>query len=180
MQSHAPQHDDARHSVRGPLRIVARLRVVGRHGFRRDFEREILRPRKFFEIFSPKSAANRTKSDAPQRADALHSVCGPPRIVARLRVVGRHDFWRDPAGFRTWNSAAAKIFRKFRSEIRCKSHKISRAAACRRSAQCLGTSLARGKAAHRRAARISARSCAIFLRPRKIFENFGPNFSEIR
>ena len=34
-QSHAPQHADARHSCWGPLKVVRRLRVTRRHGFRR-------------------------------------------------------------------------------------------------------------------------------------------------
>ena len=59
------------------------------------------------------------------------------------------------------NFAAAKNFRNFRSEIRCESHEISRAAACQRSAQCLETFMHRGKAWRRRATRISARSRAI-------------------
>ena len=75
-----------------------------------------------------------------------------------MHVVGRHGFWRVLARFRTQKFAAAKIFRKFRSEIDRKSHAISRAAACRRSAQCLGTSKGHGKAARHRAERISARS----------------------
>ena len=81
--------------------------------------------------------------------------------MRKLRVTGRHGFRRDLARFRTRNFAAAKKFRKFRSEIRCESHAISRAAACRRSAQLLGTSEGREQAAHHRAAWISARSRAI-------------------
>ena len=49
------------------------------------------------------------------------------------------------------------FFRKFRSEIRSESHAISRAAACRRSAQLLGTSEGRGQAVHHPAAWILAR-----------------------
>ena len=37
MQSHAPQHADARHSCWGPLRVVYKLRTTSRHGFLRDF-----------------------------------------------------------------------------------------------------------------------------------------------
>ncbi len=84
----------------------------------RDSGRKILRPRKIFEIFGPKSAENRTESHAPQRADARHSVWGPLWLAARLGVVGQHGFRRDLARFRTQNFAAAKIIRKFRSEIR--------------------------------------------------------------
>ena len=50
-----------------------------------------------------------------------------------------------------------EIFGRNRAEFR-------RATACRRSAPCLGTSAARGKAARRRAARISARSRIICAR----------------
>ncbi len=66
---------------------VARLRVVGQGGFRCDLDRfltqnfgVILRPRQVFENFDPKSAANRTKSRAPQRSDARHSPWGPLRV----------------------------------------------------------------------------------------------------
>ena len=52
------------------------------------------------------------------------------------------------------------VFRKFRSEIRSESHTISRAAACRHSAQLLGTSEGREQAQHQQAAWISARSHA--------------------
>ena len=63
---------------------------------------------------------------------------------------------------RSKNFAAAKIkfLRKFRSEIHRKSHEISRAAACRRTAQCLETSKARGRAVRRQSQGIWARSCA--------------------
>ena len=127
----------------------------------RDSERKILRPRKIFENFGRKSVANRMQSHAPQHADARHSSWGPLRVVRKLRITGRHGFWRDLARFRTQNLAAAKIFRKFRSEIRCESHAISRPAACRRSAQLLGTSTRRKQAAQHRTARITARSRAI-------------------
>ena len=39
MQSHAPQHANARHSCWGPLRVVSKLRTTKRHGFRRDLTR---------------------------------------------------------------------------------------------------------------------------------------------
>ena len=52
-------------------------------------------------------------------------------------------------------------FRKLRSETRCESHESSRAAACRRSAQLLGTSAGHEQAEHCQAAWISARSRAI-------------------
>ena len=177
----------------------------------RDFERKIWRPRKIFENFGRKSAANRTQSHVPQHADAPDSCWGPLRVVSKLRTTRRHGFWRDLTRFGTqnfanrnaenfrklrseiarnltrhsmptlgtdvgdlygscascaspgichgfWrdltrfrmqNFAAAKIFRKFRSEIRRESHRISRATACRRSAQSLGTSEGRGQAAAR-------------------------------
>ena len=88
------------------------------HAISRDSGREIFRPRKFFENFGPKSAANRTKSHAPHHADARHSVRGPSCLAARLGVVGQSGFRRDLARSRTQHFAAAKIFRNFRSEIR--------------------------------------------------------------
>ena len=123
----------------------------------RDFDRKISRPRNFFENFGQKFAANRTESHVPRHADARHSVWGPLRVVARLQHVWHSGFRCDLARFRSQNFATAKLFRKFRSEIRRESHRISRAAACRRSAQCLGTSEGRGQAAARVAQRISAR-----------------------
>ena len=138
----------------------------------RDFERKILRPRKFFENFDPKCAANRTESHAPRRADARHSCRGPLTVVSKLRTTKRHAFWRDLMRFRTKNFAAAKTCRTFRSEMRCTSHGISRAAACRRSAPCLGTSVARREAVHRQAARISVRSHAISNEKFRGRENF--------
>ena len=58
------------------------------------------------------------------------------------------------------------------------SHKISRAAACRRSAQLLWTSKGRKQAAHHRAAWLSARSHAVlnekFCGREKFFKNFDP------
>ena len=52
--------------------------------------------------------------------------------------------------------------RKIFENVDRKSHAISRAAACRRSAQMLGTSKGRKQAVHHKAAWISARSHAIF------------------
>ena len=66
--------------------------------------------------------------------------------MARLQHVGHSGFRRDLARFRSKNFAAAKNFRKFRSETRREPHRISRAAARRRSAQCSGTSRGRGQA----------------------------------
>ena len=89
-------------------------------------------------------------------------------------------FRRDLTQFQTNIFAAAKIFRKFRSEIRLESRTISRTAACRRSAQMSGTSKGRGKAARHRAARISARSRAIsnakFCGREIFFGKFGLKF----
>ena len=114
---------------------------------------KFLRPRKFSKI----SVRNRTQSHAPQHADTRHRCCGPLRVVSKLRTTWRHGFRRDLARFRTQNFCGRENFRKILSEIRSKSHEISRAAACRRSAQCPRTSEDRGKAVRRRAARISAR-----------------------
>ena len=83
-----------------------------------DFERKILRPRKFFENFGPRSAANRTKSHAPQRADAHYSAWRPLKLVAGLCVANRKAFGRDLARFRTKNFAAAKHREHFRSKSR--------------------------------------------------------------
>ena len=114
------------------------------------------------------------QSHAPQHADARHRSLGPLRVVSNLRTTWRHGFRRDLTRFRTQNLAAAKIFRKFRSEIRCESHAISRAAACQRSGHLLGTSQGREQAAHHLAARISARFRTQNFAAAKIFENFGP------
>ena len=126
-----------------------------------DFERKILRPRKIFEIFDPKCAAHRTESHAPRRADARHHAWGPLWLAGRLRIVNfdvkRRGFRCDLTRFRTKNCATAKIFENFDRE----SHRIARAAACRRSAQLSGTSYGRKQAAHHLAAWISARSHAI-------------------
>ena len=75
-----------------------------------------------------------------------------------MHVIGRNGFRRVLADFERKIFRPRNFFRKIRSEIRCKSHAISRAAACRRSAQCLRTSKGHGKAARHRAERISARS----------------------
>ena len=61
----------------------------------RDFGREILRPRKFFEIFGPKIVANRIYYLAPHLSMARNTVWGPLRVLARLHVVGRCGFGRD-------------------------------------------------------------------------------------
>ena len=114
MQSHAPQHVDARHSVRGPLKIVPRTHVVGQHGFWRVLAR--LRTQKF--AAAKFSIRNLLQSHAPQHVDARHSVRGHLRIVPRMHVVGQHGFWRVLARLRTQKFAAAKFFRKFRSESR--------------------------------------------------------------
>ena len=51
MRAHAPQHADARHSVWGPLRVVAMLQHVGHSGFRRDFRFENIVAAKIFRKF---------------------------------------------------------------------------------------------------------------------------------
>ena len=91
---------------------LARCAPPGGMDFRaisRDFERKILRPRKFFENFGPKSAQNRVQSHTMQHADALHRCCGPLRVVRMLRTTKRHGFRRDLPRFRTRNFADAKI-----------------------------------------------------------------------
>ena len=103
-QYHAPQHADAPHSCRGPLKVVSKLRTTCGHGFWRDltrFRTKILRPRKFFQNFGRKSAENRTISDAPQHADAPHTCSGPLRVLSKLRTTWRHGRWRDLMRFRT-------------------------------------------------------------------------------
>ena len=75
MQSHTPQHADARNRCWGPLRVMIKLRTTRRHGFRRDlarFRTQNFAAAKIFENFGPKSAPNRTKSHAAQHADARH------------------------------------------------------------------------------------------------------------
>ena len=146
----------------------------------REFDRKISRPRKFFENFGQKFAENRTESHAPQHADARHSAWGPLRVVARLQHVEDSGFRRDLARFRSQNFAAAKIFRKFRSEIRRESHRISRATACGRSAQSLGTSEGCGRAAPRGGQRGSARFRTQNVLPAENFRNFGQKFAENR
>ena len=67
-------------------------------------------------------------------------------------------------------------FRNFGLKIRRESHRIARATAYRRSAQCLGTSAGRGQAAAREAQRISARSRAVSIakfRGREFFLKFS-------
>ena len=123
---------------------------------------------------SPRTAPNLTRR---QHADARHSLQGPVRVVVRLQHVGHSEFRRDLARFRSQNFAAAKIFRKFRSEIELKSHRIARAAACRRSAQCLGTPEGCCQAAARGAQRISARFRTQNFAAAEFFRKFR---SEIR
>ena len=123
-----------------------------------DFERKILWHRQFFEnYFGRKSAKNRTQSHTPQHADVQQSCWGPLRVVSMLRTTERHEFRRDLKRFRTKILRPRKFFENFDRE----SHAISHAAACRRSAELLGTSEGREHAAHNRAAWISARSHAI-------------------
>ena len=80
--------------------------------------------------------------------------------------------------------AAAKIFRKIRSEIRSESHAISRAAACRRSAQLLGTSEVCQQAVHHPAAWVLARILteifANFSRPQNFAFEIARDCAEIR
>ncbi len=79
----------------------------------RDFGPKILRPRKIFEIFGPKSAANRTKSHEPQRADARHSVWGPLWLAAMSAALGQPEFRRNLTRFRTENFRGREKFSKF-------------------------------------------------------------------
>ena len=90
-------------------RISARSRAIS--------NAKILRSRKIFENFGPKSAPNRAQSHAAQSADARHRCQGSPRVATRLRVTERHGFRRDVARFRTQNSAAAKNFGNFGSKF---------------------------------------------------------------
>ena len=55
----------------------------------------------------------RSKSHAPQHADARNRCCGPLGVVRKLRNTRRQGFRRDLARFRTKNFAAAKIFENF-------------------------------------------------------------------
>ena len=118
----------------------------------------------------PRAAACRRSAQcletSKDRGEPAHRQAA--RISARSRVISTAKF------------CGREKFRKFRalrSEIRSKSHRISRGVACQRSAQMLGTSEGREEAANHQAAWISARSHAIsnesFCAPRKFFENFG-------
>ena len=127
-QSHAPQHANARHSCSGPLTIVSKLRTTGWHGYGRDLTRfrtqnfaaARISPRKLRKFRSNLNPLlrHRTQSHAPQHANARHSCRTPLRVVSKLRTTGRYGFGRDLTRFRTQNFAAARKFRKFRSEIR--------------------------------------------------------------
>ena len=60
------------------------------------------------------------QSHAPQHADARHGCWGPLRVVGKLRITERPGFRCVPKRFferKIFNFAAAKNFRKFRSEI---------------------------------------------------------------
>ena len=75
---------------------------------------KILRSRKSFENFGPKSAPNRTQSHAAQHADARHRCWGPLRVVSELHTTKRHGFRRDLTRFRTRNFAIIREnFSKF-------------------------------------------------------------------
>ena len=151
-------------------------RTTRRHGFRRNFERKILRWRKFFENFGSKSRAISRAAACRRSAQCSGTSKGRGEaacrraagISARSRAISNKIF------------AAANFFRNFRSEIRSESGAISRAAACRRSAQMLGTSEAREHAFHHKAALISARSRAISNEKCCGRETFGQFRSEIR
>ena len=70
--------------------------------------------RRFLRL--PKSAPNRIVSHAAQHANARNRCWGPLKVVRKLRTTRRHGFRRHLARFRTQNFAAAKHFRKFRSD----------------------------------------------------------------
>ena len=119
-QSPVLQHADARHSCWGPLRVVSKLRTAKWREFRRDLTRFSTKKSEKFcgpPKFSKISVAKRMQSHAAQHADARHSCWGPLRVVSKLRTTRRHGYWRVLTRFRTKNCAAAKNFRKFRSEI---------------------------------------------------------------
>ena len=125
MQSHAPQHGDARDSCWGPLRVVSKLSTNKRHGFLSNLTRFRMKnfaAAKIFENFGPKSAPNRTKSHAAQHADARNRCLGPLKVVRKLRTVRRHGFRRDLARFRTKNFARRENFSKISVENRAQSH----------------------------------------------------------
>ena len=71
----------------------------------------------FFENFGPILAPNRTKSHAPQHADARYTCWGPLKVVGKLCTIRRHGIWRDLTRFRTQNFAAAKISVRNRLQI---------------------------------------------------------------
>ena len=67
-QSHAPQHADAPHSANGPFRVVTRLQIFGRHGFRRVLPRSRTKnyaAAKTFRKLRPDIARNLTRRSIP-------------------------------------------------------------------------------------------------------------------
>ena len=123
----------------------------------RDFGRKIVRPRKILKNFGP-------DRDEIRRATACRrSVPCLGTSVARGKAAHHQS-----AGMSTRSRAISdekfcgrENFRKFRPEIESKSHAISRSIACRPSEQLLGTCQGRKRAAHHKAASISALSNAI-------------------
>ena len=141
----------------------------------RDFGRKISRPRKKLQNFRSEI---RRKSHGISRSAARRLSAQCVGTFPLLDKAARRQL--------AWILARSHAIsdEKFRGRekvakfsVRNPSH-IPRASACRRSAQCLGTSATRGKTVHRRSAGISARSPAIsdkkFRDREKNCKIFGP------
>ena len=138
---------------------MARLRTSNRHGCRHDLARfrTKMRPRKNLKISVRDRAAiacNLTCHSMPTLCIVHGDLCGSwrgraPPLGIDFGTISR-DFGR-------------KILRPRKILKNCGPNrdKIRHATACRRSALCMGTSVARYEAAHQQSAWISARSRAI-------------------
>ena len=117
-QSHVPQHANALDTCWGPLRVVGKLRTTWRHGFRRRIgaisDAKVCGREKFSKISIRNAlqiARKLTRRGVPTLTKVLEDLCGSWRGCAssggtHFGVISRENF------------AAAKNFRKFRSEIR--------------------------------------------------------------
>ena len=119
----------------------------------------------------------RSKSHAPQHADARNRCWGPQRVVRKLRTTRRHAFLRDPARFRTKNVAAATIFENFGPKSapnRTKSYALQHADPRNRCWGPLGVVRKLCTTRRHGSLRDLARFRTQNFAAAKIFENFGP------
>ena len=133
-QSHAPQHADAPHSCSTwiPFRAVRMLSITAQHGFRRDRTR--FRTQNFaaakiiLRKFRSQIARNLTRRSMPTLGIDVGDLRGSWASCAPPSGTDFGAISRD---------LERKILRprKFFENFGRKSHAISRAAACRRSAQ---------------------------------------------